>query len=122
MTGVVDVSAVVRTALIVVGLLLMLGGLASIVAIPGGGPVVGLQLVAMGAFLVIVVAIERHRYRSASAERSNDAPGPGGGEPAGAMDPRFRATNEVFIDPTSGHRMRVVVDPSSGERRYVAES
>jgi hypothetical protein len=30
-------------------------------------------------------------------------------------------TSEVFIDPTSGHRMRVVVDPASGERRYVAE-
>jgi hypothetical protein len=30
-------------------------------------------------------------------------------------------TSEVFIDPTSGHRMRVLVDPSSGERRYVAE-
>jgi hypothetical protein len=27
----------------------------------------------------------------------------------------------VFIDPTSGHRMRVLVDPTSGERRYVAE-
>ena len=39
----------------------------------------------------------------------------------GRVDPRFRPTGEVFIDPTSGQRMRVVVDPSSGERRYVAE-
>ncbi|HET9853324.1 MAG TPA: hypothetical protein VFP56_12590 [Candidatus Limnocylindrales bacterium] len=114
-------SAIVRTGLVVIGLLVMLGGLALIVGIPAAGGFAGLQLVAMGAFLVIVVTIERHRYRSASAERTNATPGPGGGEPAGAVEPRFRATNEVFIDPTSGHKMRVVVDPSSGERRYVAE-
>ena len=113
-------STFVRGGLVVVGLLLMLGGLAFIVGLGPG--FVGLQLVAMGAFLVIVVAIERSRYRSAAAERSNDTPGPGGGEPAGALDPRFRATNEVFIDPTSGHQMRVVVDPATGERRYVAEA
>ena len=114
-------STIIRTGLVVIGLLVMLGGLALIVGLPDGGGFVGLQLVAMGAFLVIVVTIERHRYRSASAERTNATPGPGGGEPAGAVESRFRATNEVFIDPTSGHRMRVVVDPSSGERRYVAE-
>ena len=114
-------STLVRSVLVGLGLVVMLAGLALIVGIPGGGAFVGLQLVAFGAFLVVVVAIERHRYRSDAAERSNDSPGPGGGEPAGAVDARFRATNEVFIDPTSGHRMRVVVDPSSGERRYVAE-
>jgi hypothetical protein len=115
------VSTAIRGALVVVGLLLMLGGLALIVALPGGGAFPGLQLVGMGAFLVVVVVIERHRYRSAAAETSNDPAGPGGGEPAGALDPRFRPTSEVFIDPTSGHRMRVLVDPASGERRYVAE-
>lgn len=99
----------------------MLGGLALIVGLSGGGGVAGLQLVAFGAFLVVAVAIERQRYRSDHAERTNAAPGPGGGEPVGTVDPRFRPTNEVFIDPTSGHRMRVVVDPKSGERRYVAE-
>jgi hypothetical protein len=114
-------SPVVRGALVVVGLLLMLGGLAFIVGVSGGGTIVGLQLVAMGAFLVVVVVIERQRYRSEAAERSNDTPGPGGGEPAGPLDVRFRATNEVFIDPTSKQRMRVLVDPSTGERRYVAE-
>ena len=114
-------SAVVRSGLVVIGILLMLGGLGVIVALPQVGVVGGLQLVAMGAFLVVVVALERQRYRSAAAERTNEAPGPGGGEPAGALDPRFRPTAEVFIDPTSGHRMRVVVDPATGERRYVAE-
>lgn len=116
-------SAVIRGGLVVVGILCMLGGLAVIVAAPGVGTWIGLQLVAFGGFLVVVVAIERHRYRSDAAERSNDAAGPGGGEPAGAaIEPRFRPTAEVFIDPTSGHRMRVVVDPATGERRYVAEA
>jgi hypothetical protein len=114
-------SAVVRGGLVVIGILLMLGGLVLIVegselALPG------LHLVAFGAFLVVVVAIERSRYRSEAAERSNAAPGPGGGEPAGQLESRFRPTAEVFIDPTTGHRMRVVVDPTSGERRYVAEA
>ena len=111
---------IVRGALVVLGVLAMLGGLALIV---GGEPfgVAGLQLVAVGAFLVIVVAIERSRYRSEAAERANATPGPGGGEPAGQLEPRFRPTAEMFIDPTTGLRMRVVVDPGSGERRYVAE-
>jgi hypothetical protein len=114
-------GGVVRGGLVVIGVLAMLGGLVVIVGLPGGATFVGLQLVALGAFLVVVVAIERSRYRSDAAERSNATPGPGGGEPAGAVEPRFRATGEVFIDPTSGHRMRVLIDPASGERRYVAE-
>ena len=114
-------SALVRTGLVIVGLLLMLGGLA-VIGIAAGAGVVGLQLVAMGAFLVIVVAVERSRYRSAAAEKSNAPVGPGGGEPPGPLEARFRPTDEVFIDPTSGHRMRVAVDPSTGERRYVAEA
>jgi hypothetical protein len=112
-------SALVRGALVVVGILLMLAGLGLITAVQLTLP--GLQLVAFGAFLVVVVALERSRYRSETAERSNATPGPGGGEPAGTLEPRFRATSEAFIDPTSGHRMRVVVDPATGERRYVAE-
>lgn len=114
-------SAVIRGALVVGGLLLMLAGLTVIVALPGFGSWAGLQLVLFGGFLVVIVLIERNRYRSASAERSNAPAGPGGGEPAGSVEARFRPTNEVFEDPTTGHRMRVVVDPSTGERRYVAE-
>jgi hypothetical protein len=117
-------GAVIRGGLIVVGVLAMVAGL-TLVVMPAGDiaglQLAGLQLVGFGAFLVVIVAIERHRYRSAAAERTNDPTGPGGGEPAGALDPRFRATSEVFIDPTSGHRMRVLVDPANGERRYVAE-
>ena len=110
----------IRGALVVIGVLAMLGGLALIVS-GSAMALPGLQAVAFGAFLVVVVAIERSRYRSEAAERSNAAPGPGGGEPAGVLEPRFRPTAEMFIDPTTGHRMRVVVDPASGERRYVAE-
>jgi hypothetical protein len=116
------VSSFVRAALVVVGILLMLAGLGITAALPGVSGLLGLQLVAIGAFLVIVVAVERQRYRSAAAERSNEAPGPGGGEPAGAaLEPRFRPTSELFIDPTTGQRMRVVIDPVNGERRYIAE-
>ncbi len=113
-------STFIRGALVVIGIGLMAAGLALIVALDFGA-MPGLQLVAMGAFLVVVEALERSRYRSETAERSNGSPGPGGGEPAGVLEPRFRPTSEVFIDPTSGHRMRVLVDPASGERRYVAE-
>jgi membrane protein implicated in regulation of membrane protease activity len=115
------VSTLVRGALVVGGILLMIAALALIVGLPGVGAWAGLQLFAFGAFLVVIVAIERSRYRSGAAEKSNATPGPGGGE-TGPIEPRFRMTNEVFIDPTSGHRMRVLVDPSSGERRYVAEA
>ena len=116
-------SAIVRGALVVIGVLLMLGGLALIAGTPGVGPVPGLELVGFGAFLVIVVAIERQRYRSAAAEPTNAAPGPGGGEPAGAkLESRFRLTDEAFIDPTTGIPMRVAVDPATGERRYLAQS
>jgi hypothetical protein len=78
-------------------------------------------LVASGAFLIIVVVIERRRYRSEDAERAGEPIGPGGGEPEGVLEARFRLTDEVFIDPTSRERMRVLVDPATGERRYRAE-
>lgn len=113
-------ATVIRGALIVVGLLSMLLGLGLIVGLRDVG-IVGLQLVGFGAFLVVIVTIERHRYRSASAERTNDPAGPGGGEPLGALDARFKPTSEMFIDPTTNQRMRVVIDPTNGERRYIAE-
>ena len=113
-------GAVVRTGLGIIGILLMVAGLGLIIS-GSPGALIGLQLVAFGAFLVVVLAIERQRYRSDAAERTNAPAGPGGGEPGGALESRFRPTGEVFIDPTSGNRMRVVVDPATGERRYLAE-
>lgn len=115
-------AVIVRALVVLLGVVLMVLGLMAIVSLPGAG-LSGLWLVATGGFLVVVIAAERQRYRSAAAESENAPAGPGGGEASGApIDERFRATNEVFIDPTSGHRMRVLVDPTTGERRYVAEA
>jgi hypothetical protein len=118
---------VVRGILLVVGGLMSLGGLAAIAAsasLPAeapGGALAGLYAVAIGGFLMIVAVLERTRYRSQAAEGANDPVGPGGGETTGPVDPRFRPTDEVFVDPTTGLRMRVLVDGRTGERRYVAE-
>jgi disulfide bond formation protein DsbB len=112
---------VVRAALVVVGLLVMLGGILAMANPAIGGA--ALVWVLMGAVIVVAVALERQRYRSEAAELSNAPAGPGGGETAGAaVEPRFQPTAEVFVDPSSGHRMRVLVDPATGERRYVAEA
>jgi len=114
-------AIVVRGVIVVIGLVLMLAGLAETVLLRAS--TLGLWWVAIGSLIVVLVALERRRYRSGAAERANEPPGPGGGETAdAAADPRFRPTAEALIDPTSGHRMRVLVDPATGERRYVAEA
>lgn len=33
----------------------------------------------------------------------------------------WRPTDELFVDPTTGRRMRVWVDPADGSRHYVPE-
>ena len=112
----------VRGVIVVVGLVLMLGGIVATREIPDIG-LGGLWGALIGAVMVVAVAAERQRYRSGTAERSGGVAGPGGGEAANTpVESRFRPTAEVFVDPTSGHRMRVLVDPISGERRYVAEA
>jgi hypothetical protein len=117
---------VIRGILLIVGVLMLLGGLAAIAVGTGGQnassqTLGGLYAVAIGSFLTIVAVLERTRYRSQSAEATKDAIGPGGGETTGPVDPRFRPTDEVFVDPTTGLKMRVLVDGRTGERRYVAE-
>lgn len=97
--------------------LMLLGGL---VSTPFAG-LAGLWSSVVGAAILIALVFERNRYRSDSSDGSYEAVGPGGGEPVGALEPRFRPTEETFVDPTSGHRMRVYLDGKSGERRYVAE-
>ena len=115
-------AVVVRSLIVLIGLGLMVAGLAATVLVREVGTL-GLWWVAVGSFFVVLVALERRRYRSDAAERGNEPPGPGGGETAdAAADPRFRPTAEAFIDPTTGHRMRVLVDPATGERRYIAEA
>ncbi|HEY2916925.1 MAG TPA: hypothetical protein VGI98_06895 [Candidatus Limnocylindrales bacterium] len=114
-------GAIVRACLVGLGLLIMLGGIWSITQPEIGAA--GLTYVVIGGALVVAVALERQRYRSTTAELTNAPAGPGGGEtPGAAVDSRFQPTAEVFVDPTSGRRMRVLVDPATGERRYVAEA
>jgi hypothetical protein len=103
-------SIVVRVVIGTIGALLLIGGLAVAVF---GGPVAFFAVFCMivsGAVLLIGVVIEVSRYR----------PGPGGGE-AGLPGPPFARTDEIFVDPTSGHRMRVYIDAATGDRRYVAD-
>ncbi len=103
------------------GVVLMLGGIGA--AALGGGEAdlwSALFLFVPGALLLAAAILERLRYRSLAAETSGDGHGPGGGEHA-APEPRFRPTEERFVDPTTRVPMRVYVDPATGERRYVPE-
>ncbi len=112
-------GAIVRGLIVGVGLLTMLVGIVALSAPDASG----LFYVLVGGAIVVAVALERQRYRSGAAEHANATAGPGGGETPGApIEARFRPTAEVFVDPTTGHRMRVLVDPGTGERRYVAEA
>ena len=110
--------ATTRVAVAIVATLVLLAGL---LALSVGAGVSGLWLVIGAAVVLVALAIERNRYRSEAAERSFESTGPGGGEPSGALEPRFRRTAETFVDPTTGTTMRVFVDGRTGERRYVAE-
>jgi hypothetical protein len=106
-----------RVVMGLVGVLLMVGGL---VVVGAGVWPAGIWSIVAGGVLLAAVVLERTRYRSEAAERSDAAPGPGGGEPSVPQAP-FRPTDEVFVDPTSGHRLRVYLNPATGERRYHAE-
>ena len=102
------------------GVLLMFAGIAT--AASPGGIIAALPVFLGGAAIVVGVSIERMRYRSDTLDRDFPSVGPGGGEPPSeGVEPRFRPTEEVFVDPTTARRMRVLLDPSTGERRYVAE-
>lgn len=112
-----------RLVVLVSGALLAVAGLL-LILIPGfGASVIGIYMVVLGGAMVIGALVERMRYRAEALDRSAPPIGPGGGEPMDAtLEPRFTRTDEVFVDPTSGHRMRVFTDPRTGERRYRAES
>ncbi len=113
-------TATTRLAVAAVAVLFLIGGL-GLISVGGGATGSGLWLVVLGAGTLIALAIERNRYRSEDAERSFESTGPGGGEPSNRLEPRFRRSDEAFVDPTSGVTMRVFVDRATGERRYVAE-
>ncbi|MEP7041013.1 MAG: hypothetical protein ABI864_05495 [Chloroflexota bacterium] len=107
----------VRGVVGVLGALLMLGGLVGLIA---GAWTDGLWAAVTGAVVLVAVVLERARYRSEAAEGSSGPAGPGGGESTMPVAP-FRPTDEVFVDPTSGHQLRVYLNPATGERRYFAE-
>ena len=108
--------ATLRIVIGVVSLLLLLAGLAVLAfgSVPG---ISGLWLMVLGGAGLIAVAFERTRYRSEADERSWDSVG-GAGMEERPLDPRFRATDERFVDPTTRRRLRVWSDASTGERRY----
>ncbi|MFL5673297.1 MAG: hypothetical protein ACJ77C_14515 [Chloroflexota bacterium] len=111
-----------RIVVLLFGLTLLVAGIALIALEGAGGTITGLWVGATGVVIMVATLLERVRYRSDATDRAGDPAGPAGGEPLGTrLDPRFRRSDEVFVDPTSGHRMRVWLDPGSGERRYLAE-
>jgi len=111
--------AAARVILAFAGAITILVGLGLIVT--DGDRSTGLITILIGGAILLAVLYERSRYRSVDADRLNEAPGPGGGEPVGQLPPGFRATTEVFVDPSTGLRMRVYLQPATGSRRYVAE-
>jgi hypothetical protein len=110
------------TVRFVVGVVAGLMVLSGIAAIAAGWPFAGAGLwsVAIGGIGLVLVAFERMRYRSDADEVPSPGSGPGG-DVGAPLDPRFSATGEVFVDPTTGQRMRVYLDASTGERRYHVE-
>jgi hypothetical protein len=71
---------------------------------------------------IAAIVLERMRYRSVAAEQAPAGRFEPGGDGAEApLEPRFGPTDEVFVDPTSGQRMRVYLDRATGERRYRME-
>jgi hypothetical protein len=119
MTGGIGVARIVVLGF---GLTLFAAGLATMALGGGGAFIGGFWLGATGLVLIVAALIERMRYRSEAADRNGEPAGRAGGEPRGTrLEPRFRRSDEVFADPTSGQRMRVWIDPANGDRRYVPE-
>jgi hypothetical protein len=114
---------IARLFILVSGAVLAVIGIL-LIALPDlGGTVAGIYCVLFGGALIVGALLERMRYRSDAVDRSSHPIGPGGGEPVDTtLEPRFAPTEEVFVDPTSGLRMRVFMDAATGERRYRAES
>jgi hypothetical protein len=91
-----------RAVVLALGAIALAAGVLLIV-MGARGP--GINLLCVGAVIVLGTVFERWRYH-------NSAP------PAGA---RWERTGERFADPTTGETMEVLFDRASGERRYVRE-
>jgi hypothetical protein len=88
-----------RRAVLGLGALALLVGL--LLTALGQLAVGGIQLILLGAGLLLGVLLEASRYR------------------ARARAGRWERTSERFIDPTTGRMMEVRYDPETGERQYV---
>ena len=88
-----------RRAVLGLGVLALLVGLVLVgLGLSAAG---GLQLILLGAVVLLGVTLEARRYRGRA--------GTG----------RWEATSERFVDPSTGRLTEVQYDPSTGERRYV---
>jgi hypothetical protein len=92
-----------RTALIVIGGIFLVTGLAFIAW--GGAPPM-FVLIVWGVALVAGTVFERVIYKPNLAQR----PGPG-----------YRRTTERFIDDQTGEAVTVYIEPATGERAYVRD-
>jgi len=87
-----------RKGLLIFALGLLAVGLGS--ALAGFRPAV--PMLVWGAVLSAAVLFERWRYRPRGQAGTSE----------------WQETDERFIDPESGERMRVLYNPRTGERRY----
>jgi hypothetical protein len=88
-----------RTMVLLLGFVAVAAG----VLLAGAGSTgPGIELMCVGAAVILGTAFERWRYRNTP--------------PAEA---RWERTGERFEDPTTGETMEVQYDRASGERRYV---
>lgn len=90
-----------RSAIIVIGALCLLGGGVAVLA----GAMPGFIALAWGVILLLGTLYERVRYKTLLRER-----------PGGAV-----RTSERFVDDSTGRTVTVYIDPASGERSYVEE-
>lgn len=90
-----------RSAIIVIGVLCLVGGGIAVLA----GVTPGFVAVAWGVILLLGTLYERFRYKALLQE-----------SPHGAV-----RTSERFIDDSTGRPVTVYIDPASGERSYVEE-
>lgn len=79
-----------------------------VLVLAGGGAAAwsGAYPLVLGVAAIVVALFERSRYRPGRDASENG---------------RLRPTDERFIDPTTGQRLRVWIDPASGERSYLPD-
>jgi len=96
---------IVRLVVGIISAVALIAGL--VTAILGFLP--ALYLVAVGTFGLGIVIFERRQRYGADGEAEQPP------------NDRFRRTDEVFVDPSTGLRTRVWIDSESGQRTYRPE-